>query len=265
MAELPTLVLLHGMLGSPAMWQPMIAALPSGARATSVTLPFHGLAPWGESIASFDEAVDALASQLPQGPLVLAGYSLGGRLALGLACVRSDVRAVVAIGAHLGIADEPARAQRRAWEGEMAALVRSRGMEALVEAWEALPLFASQRELARATFALQRATRLAHRPDLVARAFEVLGSGAMPSLEPRLLGSQCEILLVAGSLDERYRVANEVAAASLGCHRVVVAGAGHNVALEAPATLARLVAPYLDLAPRAAHQDVTSDRGEQAS
>src|SRR5689334_19678966 len=110
MAELPKLVLLHGMLGSPAMWQPVIAALPPGARATTITLPFHGLAAWGESITSFDGAVEALASQLPPGPLVLAGYSLGGRLALALADARSDIRAVIAIGAQLGIADDAARA-----------------------------------------------------------------------------------------------------------------------------------------------------------
>ena len=143
----------------------------------------------------------------------------------------------------------------------MADLARTRGMEALVEAWEALPLFASQRELPAAVFALQRATRLAHRPDCVARAFEVLGSGAMPLLGPRLVQRHAEILLVAGRRDERYREANERAAEVLGCHRVVVAGAGHNVALEAPATLARLIAPHLDFAlPEARTESATGER-----
>ncbi len=263
MPELPTLVLLHGMLGSPAMWQPMIGALPAGARAMVQTLPFHGLMPWGEPLQSFDDAVDGLLGRLPSGPIVVVGYSLGGRLALSLASTCSDVRAVVAIGAGLGIENESLRAERLGWERKMAEIVRARGMEALVEAWEALPLFASQRALPPPAFALQRATRLAHRPEVIARAFEVLGSASMPLLAPRLVGSQAELLLVAGALDERYRAVNEDAAARLRCHRVVVAGAGHNVALEAPATLARLVAPYLDLAPQ--REDVTSGSRDQAS
>jgi 2-succinyl-6-hydroxy-2,4-cyclohexadiene-1-carboxylate synthase len=263
MSEAPHVAFLHGMLGSPAMWAPVIAALPPGAKTSAAVLPFHGLVPWGSWIESFDEAVTLISERLPSGPLVVVGYSLGGRLALGLAAARPGIRAVIAIGSQLGITTEDERAERRVWDQSMARIAREHGMTQLVDKWEALPIFASQSQLSSQAFALQRATRLAHRPESIARAFDVMGAGVMPFLQPRLAGTEVELLLVAGGEDERYKALNERAASALGCQCVVVADAGHNVALESPANLARLIAPYLDLAPREP-PDVSST-GEQAS
>ena len=52
-------------------------------------LPGHGPAPWGLELKSYEAVVESLARRLfPDGDAsgqLLAGYSLGGRLALGVA------------------------------------------------------------------------------------------------------------------------------------------------------------------------------------
>lgn len=244
-------VFLHGMLGSPGMWRGIAAGFSArtGVASTSITLPWHGLEPWGSEIGDFDCAALAIGERLPPGPIVLVGYSLGGRLALAVASQNKAVRAVIAIGAHLGLHTETERAARQTWERDMARLARERGMSGLVDVWEALPVFASQTSLPDAERALERAARLAHRPDAIARAFEVLGTGSMPLLEARLRACNVAVVLLAGALDVSYVEANRHAAASLGATAVVIPGVGHNVALEAPALLTQLIAEQPSLAP----------------
>jgi 2-succinyl-6-hydroxy-2,4-cyclohexadiene-1-carboxylate synthase len=220
---------LHGLLGAAEFWSELAALLSYPGALGAVTLPGHGLPP-SPAVQSFEEAVDALP--LERGSFVV-GYSMGGRLALGLAARRPrDVRGVVAVGAHAGIADAAERERRIEWERKERALLESRGLDAFVDHWDTLPVFATQadllaRPLSRARLARQRAMRLGHDVGAVAQAFTALGSGHMPLL-PK---ARVPTLLVAGERDERFAPA---------AHRCIP-GVGHNVVLEAPDAFARLL------------------------
>lgn len=234
------IVFLHGMLGGPSGFDPVEQELRRRGVSTPcarLRLPGHGLEPWGTDVGSFDAAVDALAARLPRAQrLTLVGYSLGGRLALALGAKGlSTIERVVAIGAHMGIEDREERSLRGAWDRSMAELVRGRGMAALVSAWEALPIFATQSSLEPVVLDRQRAVRLAHQAPAVAWAFETLGSGAMPPLADKILRSGVPVDLVAGERDDKYAgIARQLAARGAS----VIPGAGHNVLLEAPAAFA---------------------------
>lgn len=234
--QAPRVVFLHGMLGQPSMFD---AVRPPGSLA--LTLPGHGLAPWGTQFSTFDEVVGALAGKIAartaRAPLVLVGYSLGGRLALGLCAAASRfglrIRDVVTVGAHLGL-DAEQRAERRAWDRDMAELVRSRGLAAFVDQWQALPLFATQSPAQRER---QRAGREQHDPTAIAWAFEAMGTGAMPSLAARLASPDraARLHLCAGALDTKFTAIVHAAAKQLRrCDAHVVPDAGHNVVLEQP-------------------------------
>jgi hypothetical protein len=59
--------LIHGMLGGPEVWAPLVEALgPTAAPLLPITLPGHGLTPWGTDLATFEDAVDAVAARLPE-------------------------------------------------------------------------------------------------------------------------------------------------------------------------------------------------------
>lgn len=227
--------LLHGFLGAPGSWERVRGSLRYPGPVRVPYLFGHGLPP-REVPPDFGRAVDALATEILE-PAFVVGYSLGGRLALGLACRYPErVRGVIAIGAHPGIATAEERAARRAWEDELVVHLESGSLASFVDAWEKLPLFASQARLPETVLAAQRATRLAHDPRALARALSALGTGRMPPLPLERAG--LPILLLTGERDEKLAAA---ARACPGLPHLRVPGAGHNPLLETPSLLARML------------------------
>ena len=115
-----------------------------------------------------------------------------------------------------------------------------------VDAWEALPLFATQRDLPVARQARQRAARLAHDPQALAWAFEVAGLAqhARPAAGGRRRDAAAAVFLT-GALDDALHGAWRPRwRGRPGSGIAVVSGAGHNLLLEAPAAVA---ASLLDL------------------
>jgi len=79
----PHLVLLHGWGLHGGVWSPVRAALEKRFTVMAFDLPGHGFSAF-TPLKGFDEAVDAIAAQVPEGSLV-CGWSLGGLLAQRLA------------------------------------------------------------------------------------------------------------------------------------------------------------------------------------
>lgn len=229
------IVALHGFLGAPDDFVPALEGLPwHGAR-----VPFHAREEHA-SYTSWHAAIAALARALPAGDLVLVGYSLGARLALGLTFALGDrVRALIAISGHAGLppAERPARAR---FEHEMAERLETQSIERFVDEWEKLPLFATQAaQVSPERMAQQRQKRLAHDPKIVSGAFRVLGTSQMPHYETELGALHAKVTWIAGDRDEKYRVLAERYAAA-GGRREILAG-GHNLLLEAPDALAAAI------------------------
>src|SRR6185436_1553149 len=98
------LLLLHGFTQTGASWDGVSRALAGRYRAVA---PDLGAGPW-------EAELDRLEALAPA-EFVLAGYSMGGRLALALALRHPQrVRALVLVSASPGLADAEERAVRRA-------------------------------------------------------------------------------------------------------------------------------------------------------
>ena len=69
------LVFLHGFLGSPAEWQPVVEQLPWAGPKQAVSLPLAD---------SWQQGLQRIAESLPA-ECILVGYSLGARVALAIA------------------------------------------------------------------------------------------------------------------------------------------------------------------------------------
>jgi len=229
---------LHGFAGDPAAWEATLAALPHHD-ARAIALPGHG---GGPVPATWDESLAAIAGAIGEVDLVV-GYSLGARVALGLAATGRAPRAIL-VSVNPGIADAE-RAARRAGDAAWARLLRDRGIAAFTEAWEAQPLFATQAQARPDRLAARRARRLALDPEQLARSLEVMGLAEMPDYRgaAAALAAAARLALIAGQADPKY----VAIARALPAPLEVIAGSGHDPTLEQPARLAAAIAKLAGL------------------
>lgn len=236
------LLALHGFTGSPRSWD-FLPERPQCARLVPALVGHRGSAA-GAEIVDFESEVDRLARlSAERGPLHVVGYSLGARLALGLAVrYRSQVERLTLISGHPGLNEEAERADRRAADERWCALLQSRGLTAFVEAWQALPLWASQSSLDQAALARKRSERLSHDPAGLVRSLRVTGLAAMPNYREALAALRMPVTLVAGRLDTKFQnLAREMAKLIPAAELHIVDAAGHDLLLERPQLMAELI------------------------
>src|SRR5918999_121850 len=233
-----TLVLLHGFTQTRQSWRRTVAALGGRYRALVPDLPGHGLAA-DRRPASF-AACTAYVRALADGRCALAGYSMGGRIALYVALALPDlVERLVLVGASPGIANAAERAARRRVDDALADRIEAIGIEAFAAEWGAQDLFAGQDERVAAA---AHADRLRNTPAGLAAALRGLGTGVMPPLWARLPELSIPVTLVVGERDEKFRaIAEQLARAIPDCRTEIVAGAGHAAQLERPDVVAAAI------------------------
>ena len=175
------------------------------------------------------------------------GYSMGGRVALRLGLAAPDrVSALVLESASPGIEDAAARKERRQSDAALAQMIEREGIEAFVDRWEKLPLFATQNGLDTARREALRAQRLANNPGGLANSLRGMGAGQQEPVFDRLGELRMPVLLVAGELDANYRkLARRMAKSIPNTRLEVVPGTGHTVHLEQPERFADLVNEFL--------------------
>jgi 2-succinyl-6-hydroxy-2,4-cyclohexadiene-1-carboxylate synthase len=236
----PTVVLLHGFTHTGASWNPVIAALGERYRAIAPDLPGHGPAARQGGPVSLEAAIDRVASLAPD-RFALAGYSMGGRIALHVAlALGPQVTRLVLIGASPGLAEPRERDRRRQADDELAGEVERITIEAFADRWARTPVLAGQPEHVQAAV---HQDRLRGNPAELARALRQLGTGALPSLWRRLPELTLPVDLVVGECDEKFTAIAAQMARELPNARVTVTpGAGHAVHLEAPEAVAAVIA-----------------------
>jgi 2-succinyl-6-hydroxy-2,4-cyclohexadiene-1-carboxylate synthase len=245
------LVLLHGFLGCGEDWHALIEALGSDRPTLAPDLPGHGPAPppIEPGPTSFDRAVAWVAERIEatlEPPVDVLGYSMGGRLALGLLAARPDLlRRAVVVGGSAGIDSEIERRTRKRADDFGARALEREPFAAWLDAWYAQPLFDALRR--HPDFPAIRARRLRGRPRALALALRALSPGVQPPLRHRLSQSAVPLLLIAGSEDAKYaELGRDLAASNPSFRDVVVPRAGHAPHLETPDAFLAAVREFLD-------------------
>ncbi len=108
-----------------------------------VDLPGHGEST--DVDADLEQTADLVVELAGDEPFDLVGYSLGGRVALHVACrAPSQLQGVIAVSASPGLADDAARAARLARDTAMAeGLLASGDVAGFLARWLANPMFAT--------------------------------------------------------------------------------------------------------------------------
>jgi 2-succinyl-6-hydroxy-2,4-cyclohexadiene-1-carboxylate synthase len=233
-----SVVLLHGFGGTRRAWDGVASRLERERyRVRAVDLPGHGER--RREPVSFAGCVESvLAAAPPQ--FTLAGYSLGGRIALHVALAAPRrVRALALISCTAGIEDGDARRARRAADELLARHLETGSYEEFIERWRTQPLFAGEPA---AAGRLAREDQRRNSPEALAAVLRAVGTGEMPPLWDRLEELAMPVSVIVGARDATYRSLGERMAAAMPAAELVVLGGGHGLPLGAPAELARALA-----------------------
>ena len=178
---------------------------------------------------------------------IVAGYSMGGRLALYLALRYPERCAGLFLeSASPGLESASERAARRAADESKAERLESGDFEAFLRDWYGQPLFAP---LARDKDLLYRIieARRRNNPGELARSLRGMGTGSQPSLWEELEGLAVPALAIAGELYERYAgILSRMARINPRLESVLVPEAGHTVHAEAPMAYTSLLGRFLE-------------------
>lgn len=245
--------LLHGFTQRGRSWLEIISKMPEGWMWIVPDLRGHGdTRTRAEANCTMDACtrdLELLWDHLGVTRTHLAGYSMGGRLALHVAARRPDrILSLLTVGAHAGL-EEEARAGRQRGDDALAHRIENDGLEAFVEYWSALPLFAGLERRGPAFVAQARAERMTNHVSGLACSLRGMGAGSMEPLWDDLSHVTFPCTFVAGQLDHGYVSSARRLASTVPNGRVeVVPRAGHTVHQERPEAFARILAGHLTAA-----------------
>ncbi len=246
----PPLIFLHGFLGRGADFLPLAAPLSRRFYCLLPDLPGHGGTPLPREPLSFEHLGRQFGLLLDAEGIqrcALAGYSMGGRLALYFAVqMARRVQALVVESASPGL-DAPAeRADRIQADRQRARRMRRIGMAAFLQEWYEMPLFASLRRNPQALRAMRADRAAGNDPQRASRVIVELSPARQPPLWGALSSLSMPALFLAGALDPKYAaLIPRMAARAPRGRALIVPEAGHNIHFEQPQAWLRAVQDFL--------------------
>ena len=228
------LIYLHGFMGSGKIWLPLMPRLPESICLIAPDLPGHGGTEAELNDLDFDSLSEALIDFIDQNSFdkpIIAGYSMGGRIALYTALkYRQKFRAMILESTTAGIENETDRRERFIHDQNMAEKLRQEDMKIFLENWYKQPVFAYLGKSVKDGI-IQKKT--SNDPDKLARVVTLLSPGIQPSLWEDLPKWDKPALIIAGELDRKYVEISEKMTANIKSAKLeIIKKAGHIVHLE---------------------------------
>ncbi|WP_042345111.1 2-succinyl-6-hydroxy-2,4-cyclohexadiene-1-carboxylate synthase [Bacillus massiliigorillae] len=247
------LLLLHGFTGDYSTWKETIQSLSKRYMCIMPDIIGHGQTdhPNTKQRYAIEEVANDLRNILQTLKITKAhvlGYSMGGRLALTFAILHHEwVQTLILESASPGLATEVERLSRRQSDGALAERIIREGMAKFVDYWQGIPLFESQRLLAKDVREKIKNQRLTNSEIGLANSLLGMGTGSQPSWWDDIDSITNPVLLVTGEFDEKYcRIANEMKQRIENCDWQVVKQVGHAIHVENPEKFGKIVSEFVE-------------------
>jgi 2-succinyl-6-hydroxy-2,4-cyclohexadiene-1-carboxylate synthase len=234
-----SLVLLHGFGGTHRAWDGVAGHLATERYGPlALDLPGHGDQVDAPRPIDFAGCVASVLERSPE-RFVLAGYSMGGRIALHVALVAPErVSRLVLVSATAGIEDDGERAVRRERDHHLANEIEKGTITRFVDRWRSQSMFAEDPpEVDR----LARKDQLRNRPDGIAAALRGVGTGEMRPLWGRLDELTMPVEILVGERDLKFHAPGRRMAELLPRSTLTLLPGGHVLPLECPAAVAAAI------------------------
>ncbi len=187
-----------------------------------------------------DSILDWLAAIAPR-RCILAGYSMGGRLALYLALTAPERFSHLLLESASPGLKTPAERQARIAQDKARSQQIQQDFEEFLQRWYQAPMFQNLAQQPNFNAVLQR--RRQNAPEALGRSLRCLGTGQQPSLWPQLHKLTLPTLLLTGEQDKKFCTINaEMAQQIPNAQLIMVAGCGHTIHLEKPARYVQAIA-----------------------
>jgi 2-succinyl-6-hydroxy-2,4-cyclohexadiene-1-carboxylate synthase len=232
---------LHGFTGCAMDWVPVVSSLNKKFNYYLVDLVGHGKSdsPNGNYYYFIDSIVNQLKKiilSLSNGKIVLAGYSMGGRIALNFAIQNESLlMGLILESSTLGICKENLRKERILQDEKLAEFIDNNPIGKFIDYWMNIDLFNTQRRFSTEILSQIRECKLENNKTGLANTLRCSGTGRMKPLYTDIKDISSKTLLITGELDSRYTNINDqmVKLFSNAEHKVIK-NAGHNTHLEEP-------------------------------
>ncbi len=240
----PTVVFLHGFLGSTKDWSAVIHHVSQTHQCIAIDLPGHGnsRAIRGDN---FDHIQTCIAQTLVQRGItqaVFVGYSLGARVLMNIVAHpnrlwRCKMVGVMLEGGHFGL-DETVRESRLHSDQQWAKHFRDRPIDEVLQAWYQQSVFGSLTDQQRQVLIQKRQH---NRGECVAEMLEAASLAKQQNLLPQLQRSSIPLHYVCGGKDKKFQQIATKSQLALS----IIESAGHNVHIEQPELFSQQLLHYL--------------------
>ncbi|MBO9130932.1 2-succinyl-6-hydroxy-2,4-cyclohexadiene-1-carboxylate synthase [Bacillus sp. 165] len=245
------LLLLHGFTGDKTTWE---SFLTSWDNYTLITVDILGHGGTGSpteaeryEIEKVAEDMWCLLDRMQIQNVHLLGYSMGGRLALTMACLYLErVTSLILESCTPGLETEQDKQARIHQDEALAKEIEENGLSAFMDYWENISLFASQKRLPREKQAAIRKQRLQNNATGLANSLRGMGTGKQPSWWEHLPNLTMPVLLLCGEYDEKFcRILKRMKELLPNAKLFQISEAGHAIHVEQTEKFDTIVREFL--------------------
>lgn len=245
--RLPSLVLLHGFLGSGKVFKPLIPELCSFCNPVTIDLLGHGKTEGAEMHYRFStreqiaDIAKLIREQFTIPPVFLYGYSMGARLALQIALHHPELlQGLILESGTFGIESETERLARQSLDASRADSIMGT-FQGFLSDWENMPMFETQQSTAQYS-EIQKAQN----STWMANSLLGFGTGTMPCVKDQLANIELPVQLIAGKRDGKFVRVNQAMNRTISDSTLsIVAESGHRVHLDQPKELTGILRTFI--------------------
>ncbi len=203
----PTILFIHGFMGSSADWQHITSQFGGSYSCLAIDLPGHGKSLLDrEEFYSFhfvNKSINSILDFLRIDSVILCGYSMGGRVALNYATKYPEkVSRLLLESTSAGLKNLKERKEREKFDLQMVEKLENIPFSKFLVEWYQLPLFNSLRDNHRHYDMIE--SKKTNSPKHLALALKKMGTGAMESMWYKLSYINMPTCIIHGEYDGKY-------------------------------------------------------------